>query len=40
MIIINKFIKFINIKLNVYGIIKYYLKILVKIGFKDVLSRV
>lgn len=36
----NKFIKFINIKSNAHGTIKHHSKTLVKIGLKDVLSRV
>lgn len=36
----NKFIKFINIKSNAHGTIQHYSKTLVKIGLKDVLSRV
>lgn len=36
----NKFIKFINIKSNAHGTIKHHTKTLVKIGLKDVLSRV
>lgn len=35
-----KFIKFINIKSNAHGTIKHHSKTLVKIGLKDVLSRV